>query len=294
MARKPNKPNNTVDHNLDQLSFFGDEPPPPEHPITQTATFQKGRIYRLNADELLPDPAQPRQYFDEEALNELADSINRHGILQPIIFRQTSDGRLFVVAGGRRLAAARKAGLKNIPSVYTDGKPAEIALVENLVRQDLTCIEEAEAIEHLKSAHGYTLKELSAFLGKSVSSLSEIISLTRLPLAIREECRNDMNIARSILVEIAKLSSTEEMLLLYRRYRNQGLSRTNLRICSKTSTPQKPGYTRMFRTFSRRITAIDVSTLANNDRAKVRRELESLREVIEKHLSGFNDPATGI
>jgi len=277
-------------HHLDQLSFFPEaveqQAPPP---APAAPSYQKGRLYRIGIAELLPDPTQPRTYFDEEALDELAASISRHGLLQPVIFRQDADGQLFVVAGGRRLAAARRAGLKTIPAICSDGQAAEIALVENLIRQDLGCIEEAEAVERLKSSHAYTLADLSAILGKSVSTLSEIISLTRLPLEIRDECRPRRDMARSILVEIAKLSSPEEMLALYQRYCREGLSRAALRSRTAPKQIAQPGYHRLCRSFSKKITAIDVTALQGKERVKVKTELEGLKEIIDRHLAELVD-----
>ncbi len=278
---------------LDQLSFFSEPPSPtPDIPLIPSGNatkYQKGRLYRLDADELFPDNAQPRQYFDEESLQELAASILVHGILQPVIFKRESDGRLQIMAGGRRLAAARLAGLKTIPAICSDGDAAEIALVENLVRKDLTSIEEAEAIERLKDRHGYTLAKLSEILGKSVSTLSEIISLTRLPELIRAECRGDSSIARSILVEIAKCPSEEEMLSLYIRYRRDGLSRAILRKKDPGENQQRKGFTRLFRSFSRQLTAIDMTGLAERERSKVRKELEGLRGIIDERLANLDN-----
>jgi len=291
-AIKPKK-GSSIQTPLDQLSFFSEEISPttviPSPPPGSSINYQKGRLYRLDTDELFPDSAQPRQHFDEESLRELAASIIQHGILQPVIFKRESDGRLQIMAGGRRLAAARMAGLKTIPAVCSDGDAAEIALVENLVRQDLTSIEEAEAIERLKERHGYTLSKLAVILGKSASTLSEIISLTRLPDTIRDECRGDCGIARSILVEIAKLPSEEEMLSVYTRYRRDGLSRATLRKRETGENKERKGFTRFFRSFSRQLTAIDMTGLAERERSKVRKELEGLRGIIDERLANLHD-----
>ncbi len=293
MSAIKNRKGSKIKTPLDQLSFFSEDisppavitPPSPGNSIN----YQKGRLYRLNTDELFPDSAQPRQHFDDESLQILAASITLHGILQPVIFKKESDGRLQIMAGGRRLAAARLAGLSTIPAICSDGDAAEIALVENLVRQDLTSVEEAESIERLKERHGYTLAKLAAILGKSTSTLSEIISLTRLPELIRDECRGDCNIARSILVEIAKLPTEEEMLSLYNRYRRDGLSRATLRNRESGDNKQRKGFTRLFRSFSRQLTAIDMTGLAEWERSKVRKELEGLRGIIDERLANLND-----
>lgn len=268
----------------DQLSFFSDTAANSAQ-NKSTPGYQNGKVYRLQTADLRPDPAQPRLHIDQTSLDELAGSISRHGILQPVLFRQTSDGQLYVIAGTRRLAAAKQAGVRTIPALCSGGDPAEISLVENLIRQDLTAIEEAEAIERFKTCHEHSLNELSGLLGKSPSSLSEIISLTRLPTEIREECRGDHGIARSILVEIAKLETSDEMIALYRRYRLKGLSRTDLRNKGTGSARRKTGFTRLFRSVSKQISAIDISELADTERKKVRSELQNLRKIIDDRLT---------
>ena len=140
-------------------------------------TYEKGKLYDLALTGVQPDPDQPRKYFDEQALTELKASIEKHGVLQPVLVRQGADGALLLVSGERRYQAAKLANCPTIPAVFTDGEPAEISLVENLLRENLTAIEEAEAIDRLKTQHNYLLSDLSAVLGKSDSTLSEILSL---------------------------------------------------------------------------------------------------------------------
>lgn len=271
---------------FDQPDFFNSASDPVPEVTDDGETlpaFQKGRLYRLDVADLLPDPSQPRQTFDEERLEDLSLSIRKHGVLEPVLFRQDENGQLFVVAGSRRLEATRKARLTKIPAILAEGDAAEIALVENLIRQDLTSIEEAEAIEALKSRLNYTLAELSSILGKSVPTASEIISLTRLPLSIRNECRSDHNIARSILVEIAKLPDQQSMLDMFERYKKEGLTRSALRK-GPTSVKKTGGYTRLFRSFSRQVSKINVSALQDTEKVKVKKELESLKKIIEENL----------
>jgi ParB family chromosome partitioning protein len=167
-------------------------------------TFEKGKLYDLNLADVQPDPDQPRKYFDEQALAELKASIEKHGVLQPVLVRQGADGALLLVSGERRYQASKLAGLLTIPAVFTDGEPAEISIIENLLRENLTAIEEAEAIERLRVQHNYQLSDLTAALGKSDSTISEILSLNKLPDEVKNDCRNDPKTARGILVEIAK------------------------------------------------------------------------------------------
>jgi ParB family transcriptional regulator, chromosome partitioning protein len=95
---------------------------------------------------LAPDPEQPRKFFDEQALAELQASIASHGVLQPVLVREGGEGMFIIVSGERRYQAAKNAGLETIPAILTDGEPAEISIIENLLRENLTAIEEAEAI----------------------------------------------------------------------------------------------------------------------------------------------------
>ena len=166
--------------------------------------YEKGKLYHLPIANFQHDPDQPRKYVDEQALNELMVSIKKHGVLEPVLFRKGTDGGAMLVSGERRCQAAKLEGWRDIPAVYTDGDPMEISIVENLLRENLTAIEEAEAIDRLKTQHNYELSDLSATLGKSVPILSEILSLNRLPDDVKNDCRNDPKVVRGILVEIAR------------------------------------------------------------------------------------------
>ncbi len=204
---------------------------------TTPITYEKGKMYNLNLADLQPDPKQPRKYFDEQALEELKASIEKHGVLQPVLVRQGADGGLLLVSGERRYQASKLAGLQTIPAVFTDGDPTEISIVENLLRENLTAIEEAEAIERLRAEHDYLLSDLSAALGKSDSTLSEILSLNKLPNEVKNDCRNDPKTARGILVEIAKKKDPATMLSLYTRYKESGLTRGEIRKKPSTTKP---------------------------------------------------------
>ena len=195
---------------------------------TQTV-YKKGKLYDLALTDLQPDPDQPRKYFDEQALAELSASIGVHGVLEPVLFRQGADGGLLLVSGERRFHASKLAGCETIPAIFTKGDPAEISIVENLLRENLTAIEEAEAIERLKTLHDYTLAALGATLGKGESTLSEILSLNRLPAEVKDDCRNDPKTSRRILVAIATEKTPEKMTALYAKYKDSGLTRGEIR-----------------------------------------------------------------
>ncbi len=197
--------------------------------------FEKGKLYQLSMFQLLPDPEQPRKFFDEQALADLTASISSHGVLQPILVRAGEGGKFIIVSGERRYQAAKNAGLETVPAMITDGEPAEISIIENLLRENLTAIEEAEAIERLRAVHDYGLAELSTALGKSDSTISEILSLNRLPAAVKDDCRNDPKAMRSILGLIARQKTAEKMTALYTKYKESGLTRGEIR---KKTTPK--------------------------------------------------------
>ena len=137
-----------------------------------TVTYKKGKLYELPIVDLKPDPNQPRKFMDSQALEELVASIKTHGIIQPILFRVDADNStLVIVAGERRYKAAQLAGLTTLPGICVEGNPSEIALVENMLRQDLTPIEEAEGLQALMTEQKYTQEQLGGIIGKAQNTL---------------------------------------------------------------------------------------------------------------------------
>jgi ParB family chromosome partitioning protein len=197
---------------------------PKTNPMPVPSKYTKGRIYRLPCDALKTDPNQPRKHFDPKKLKDLTNSIKEHGLLHAILFRQDEDDHnLYVVAGERRLRAAKEAGLKTIPSVFVDGHEGEIALVENLQREDLNAIELAEHLKQVMTDYDYSQDDLGRILSKSKSTISEILSLNDLPENIRNDCRKDPNISRRTLLTIVKKETAEQMQTAFKRYKeNEG------------------------------------------------------------------------
>jgi len=146
--------------------------------------IQEGeKIIEIKIEQISPNPYQPRRIFDPEKINELAQSISEHGIFQPIIVKAQKDGYM-IVSGERRYRAAKQVGLKTIPSIiraYDPGKVAEISLVENLQRENLSPIEEAEAYSTIMRTMEITQKTLAEKIGKSRSYVTNIIGLLNLP-----------------------------------------------------------------------------------------------------------------
>ncbi len=146
-----------------------------------------GQIFLIPQENIAPNPNQPRQRFDYDELEGLAQSIRQNGILQPITVRQTEAG-FELISGERRLRAARLVGLTKIPAIVAelDNKNSAVfSLIENLQRQDLDCFEEAEAIDRLVTDYGMSREELSRKLGKAPSTLSNKLRLLRLPEDMR-------------------------------------------------------------------------------------------------------------
>jgi ParB family transcriptional regulator, chromosome partitioning protein len=145
-------------------------------------------IEEILLEKIKPNPFQPRRLFDEEKINELAQSIKEHGIFQPIILKKVKQGYI-IVSGERRFRAAQKVGLKAIPSIirqYEESKVAEIALAENLQRENLTPIEEAEAYKIVMSNLKLTQTELAEKVGKSRSHVTNTLGLLNLPQEVQQ------------------------------------------------------------------------------------------------------------
>ena len=147
-------------------------------------------IISVDIDNIIPNIYQPRKFFDEEALDELSKSIKMHGIIQPLTVRKCGE-RYELVAGERRWRAARLAGLENVPCIevdITDIQSAQIALLENLQREDLNFIEEAEAYSCLISDYDFTQEEIAIQMGKKQSTISNKLRLLKLDDSVRMLC----------------------------------------------------------------------------------------------------------
>lgn len=152
---------------------------------------QEGQVQDIAVDEVRPAPDQPRQRLDEEGLAELAQSVRAHGVLQPVLVRPVAGG-YELVAGERRWRAAVLAGLRTIPAIIKDVSEAErleLALVENLQREDLNPMEEAAGFRQLMERFGYTQEQLAARVGKSRSYVANTLRLLGLASAVQEMVR---------------------------------------------------------------------------------------------------------
>lgn len=143
----------------------------------------------LRLDEIEPNRGQPRRKFNEKALAELAESIRQHGVLQPLLVRPIFSGGYQIVAGERRWRAARMAGLKEVPAVVremSDSEVMQMALIENLQREDLNPLEEAQGYQSLIETYGMTQEEVANTVGKSRPAIANALRLLNLPVEIRK------------------------------------------------------------------------------------------------------------
>lgn len=197
----------------------------------------KDEIVMLNLDELMSNPYQPRKIFDDDALKELSLSIKEHGVFQPIIVRKSVKG-YNIIAGERRVKASRLAGLTQIPAIirdFTDDEMMQVALLENLQRENLSAIEEAKAYKSIIESLRLTQDELAKKLGKSRSHITNMLGLLRLPLSVQDMVlygKISMGHARIL----SKLENKDEIEQLSNRVVNENLSVRDLeRITSLSS-----------------------------------------------------------
>lgn len=191
---------------------------PPKAPSNLSAKMRAGffdtvseglpRIVELDIEKIQVNPDQPRKFFDENTIRDLASDIERRGLLQPITVKSTGDDSYLLAAGERRLRAHRFLQRATIAAIITTGDTDEIALVENIQREDLRPMELAEALDRLKQKHQYTDEELSKVIGKSRSRITNILAITKLPESIRAEARISDAVSVGFLMELARM--TEE------------------------------------------------------------------------------------
>ncbi|HEY5498561.1 MAG TPA: ParB/RepB/Spo0J family partition protein [Syntrophales bacterium] len=176
-----------------------------------TTKYVKGRLYKMKISELQADPDQARKYMDPIALNELTASIQKLGVLTPIQFRQDDQGALVIVSGHRRVKTAEKAGLTEISGTFTDGDTRLQGFVENLQRESLTPIDEAEGMDALMKEYAFNQYQLADALGKSQPAVSQAMSLNRLPEDIRSACRTNPNISKDLLQKVVQQKTDSTM-----------------------------------------------------------------------------------
>ena len=204
---------------------------------------ENGGAVKLKISEIEPNRSQPRKDFDEEALSELADSIAKHGLLQPILVRPLTLGGYEIVAGERRYRASRMAGLTEVPVIIrelTESETMELALIENLQREDLSPLEEAQGYEVLINEHGFTQEEVAKSVGKSRPAVANALRLLKLPDSIADYLKED-KISAGHARALLTLPNEEIMQEVCKQIIKNDLSvRQTEKVCKKLTAETKP------------------------------------------------------
>src|SRR2546429_2025023 len=197
--------------------------------LSQHAPATVGRM--IDLDKIDPNPEQPRVDFGD--LTELTASISEKGVLEPLLVKPSRlTGRWMIIAGERRWRAAREAGLSEVPCIemeVDDRTVAEIALIENMQRKDLTIWEEADGLLFLCERFGYTHEEVARKVGKSRSTVTEALSIAAIPADVRDLCREADVSAKSMLLQIVRQPDEEGMRRLAKEITSRGLTRDDAR-----------------------------------------------------------------
>lgn len=191
------------------------------------------RIRMIPLDRIEPNPRQPRSELGD--IQELMDSIKAKGVLEPIIVRPKGE-KFEIIAGERRFVASKNLGLKEIPCIemtVDDQEAMEISLIENLQRKDLDIFEEADGLKALMNLYGYSHQEVADKIGKARSTITEIISVSRIPLELREKLKKAGITSRSTIIEIAKVEPETLMAQVVERIIQNRLTRTDTRDLTK-------------------------------------------------------------
>jgi ParB family chromosome partitioning protein len=221
------------------------------HYVEELAAHRLTPIGRLISVEMLdPNPEQPRVEIGD--LTELTASIKEKGVLEPLLVKPSrSSGRWMIIAGERRWRASKAAGLREVPCIemdVDDRAVAEIALIENMQRKDLTAWEEADGLAALCEKFGYTHDDVARKVGKSRTTVTEALSIANLPEKIREQCRRADISVKSTLLQIVRQPDEESMQQLVDEVATKSLTRDGARASRKArlggdGQTRKPGHT---------------------------------------------------
>ena len=265
---------------------------------TKVQSKQSG-VTELDINKIYPNPNQPRKHFDEEALQELANSIKLHGIIQPIVVNKEDDDKYMIIAGERRWRASRIAGLNVVPVViknYTEKQVKEVSLIENLQREDLNPIEAARAIKQLMEEYNFTQEAVADRIGKSRSNITNTLRLLTLyPEVVKmvEDGRLSAGHARALVV----IEDTNQQIKLARQSADGKMSVRDLEKAVKNVlNPPKKVATKVSEQSlelkeliqeMQRVFATKVSAIGNDNKGRIyidyysRDDLDRLADMVE-------------
>lgn len=255
---------------------------------------QRAALALIPLASLSPNPDQPRKHFDDDAIAELAESIKERGVIQPVVVRRAGD-RYELLAGERRMRASERAGLTVIPAIVRDkDDPLEIALIENLQREDLSPLEEAEALSGLADRHGYSHRELAEILGKSRPYVSNVLSLLRLPDRVKTEVHAEgRQVSRELLMGVARSETPEAAEALWDRLKLGLMSVRRFREERSGSAPRARSAGREILLASRRLNRTlrrlmeAGESVDEDERDSVQRALRKSQRLIQRQLDSL-------
>ena len=251
------------------------------------------KIVELDLDDIRQNPDQPRKTFNEEALRDLARSIDKHGLIQPITVKQEEENRYLLVAGERRYRAHLLLERRTIPAIITEGNVDEIALIENIQREDLNPLDTAEAFMQMIERYSYTQEELGKVIGKAQNTVSEFLKLNNLPQQIKNDYRassDTTSITKSVLIEITRLKSLDDQLKIWEEVKQGGLT---VRVARAKKSDVSPAPSKSptdqslsaGRKFVRTLKVLQADDLTTNQDARI--ELLSIRQQVDAILDNL-------
>lgn len=249
--------------------------------MSESESLQQDQILLVGIDSLIPNPDQPRKHFDENVISELASSLKELGFINPITVREGENGCKIIIAGEQRFRAAKLAGITMVPClVKSNENTAEISLAENMLRQNLTAIEESEALARLVS-QGVSQKALCQKFSKAASTISELIAIAGLPDDIKAQCRNNHEYARRELKKIAS-APAELQSAMFEAYKKKMAS--SIRTPNKTDRSAAASLKTVLHSLGNRLDSFgQIETPEENEEIRV--GLQQLRDKINAILA---------
>ena len=241
------------------------------------------QIELVAIDNLTPNPEQPRKHFDDNVIAELASSLKELGFINPITVREGENGTRIIIAGEQRYRAAKLAGITMVPCIVkSNDNTAEISLAENMMRQNLTAVEEAEALLKLM-LQGVSQKMIAKKFGKAQSTISELIAIANMPEYIKSQCRSNHEYARRELKKIATAPADKQM-VMFESYKKKIAS--TVRTPHKSERPASASLKTAVKLLSNRIDTFDqVDSVV--DQNEITTELQLVRDKIDALLASF-------
>lgn len=214
--------------------------------VVETTTETEKDVKKIKITQIEPNKSQPRTDFDEEKIEELAESIREYGLIQPIVVKLNKNGYYTIIAGERRWRASRKAGLKEVPAVIKDVSEQtekEITLIENIQREDLNALEEAAGIKELMDVYGLTQEDVAKKIGRSRPAVANILRLLNLPEEIQKLVKEgtlSQGHARALLAVEDKVKAQEIAKLIIAQDMSVRQTEAYIANLSKVKTVKKP------------------------------------------------------